>query len=218
MTHTGLPRVTLMEKKTPERASEKMPQIAPRESRRASTPSFQGRLNPTLELQRTTGNRALAGLLQAKLAMSGPGGSSERNIFLRQGEGGLTEERSPSGGGSERVRVSAPADAMRTAHPPPATLPTRPQLNAEVDRIFREFFPNAPKRLDPNDPTQADLVDTWLGIRDGILDQWTDIIFFSFFPNAPKKLDPSKPDDAQLIEFWGDIPSSDPRRCARQIG
>src|SRR5262249_56884707 len=95
MTHDGLRGVKLMEKKTPERASEKMPQIAPRESRRASTPSFQGRLNPTLELQRTTGNRALAGLLQAKLAMSGPGGSSERNIFLPQGESRLTTDRTP---------------------------------------------------------------------------------------------------------------------------
>lgn len=92
-----------------------------------------------------------------------------------------------------------------TVNPPSATLPTRPQLNAEVDRMFREFFPDAPKRLDPTDSKQADLVDTWLGVRDGILDQWTDRVFFSFFPNAPRKLDPSKSDDAQLIEFWGDI-------------
>jgi hypothetical protein len=100
----------------------------------------------------------------------------------------------------------APTDKAPTANPPPAgTLPTRKQLNAEVDRMFREFLPDAPKKLDPKDPKQADLVDTWLGIRDGILDQWTDKVFFSFFPNAPKKLDPSKSDDAQLIKFWSDI-------------
>ena len=89
--------------------------------------------------------------------------------------------------------------------PPSGTLPTPRQLNAEVDRRFREFFPDAPKRLDPNDPKQAKLVDTWLGLRDAILNEWTDRVFFSFFPHAPKRLDPNRSDDAPLIDFWTDI-------------
>jgi hypothetical protein len=107
-------------------------------------------------------------------------------------------------GGSGTVTLSD-IQAKVAPPPPPEPLPTRQQLNAEVDRMFREFFPDAPKQLDPNDPKQADLVETWLGVRDAILDQWTDRVFFSFFPNAPKKLDPNRPEDAQLIDFWTDI-------------
>lgn len=84
-------------------------------------------------------------------------------------------------------------------------LPTREQLDEEVDRSFREFFPDAPKRLDPDDPEQAELVSTWVGLRDGILNEWTDRVFFASFPYAPKKLDPSNSADAQLIDFWTDI-------------
>ena len=90
------------------------------------------------------------------------------------------------------TRSSIAGAAAQYANPPTTgTLPTREQLDEAVDRSFREFFPDAPKRLDPNDPEQADLVSTWVGLRDGILNEWTDRVFFAFFPNAPKKLDPS---------------------------
>jgi hypothetical protein len=86
-------------------------------------------------------------------------------------------------------------------------LPTSAQLNEEVDRSFRDSFPTAPERLDPHDPAQADLVTTWLSIRDGLLNDWTDKAFFSYFPDYPTadKLNPSDPADAQLIEYWNDI-------------
>lgn len=53
-------------------------QIARRESRPASAPSFQGGLHHILQLQRTIGNRAVGRLLQAKLAVSHPGDPYER--------------------------------------------------------------------------------------------------------------------------------------------
>ena len=149
-----------------------------RETNLASTESFQRGLHPIVQLQRMLGNRSVAQLIQAK-------------------------QLTPEG---KIVGLQRQLNKPPVAPTPPAgTLPTRQQLNAEVDLMFREFFPDAPKQLNPNDPKQADLVDTWLGVRDGILNQWTDKVFFSFFPNAPKRLDPNNTDDAQLIEFWGDI-------------
>jgi hypothetical protein len=53
-------------------------QSARRESHPASAPSLQGGLHPLLQLQRTIGNRAVARLLQAKLAVSHPGDPYER--------------------------------------------------------------------------------------------------------------------------------------------
>jgi hypothetical protein len=151
-------------------------------------PASLARLDAALALKRAVGNRATAMLLAT------------------QTDGGASEEESASVAGSERARVPPPADKVPVAIAPPArTLPTMQQLDAEVDRVFREFFPDAPKHLDPDDPKQTELVDTWFGIRDGILDEWTDQVFFSFFPRAPRKLDPNNPDDAQLIDFWTDM-------------
>ena len=84
------------------------------------------------------------------------------------------------------------------------TLPTRDQLNAEVDRLFFIDHPDAPQRLDPDDPSQASLVQAWIEIRDRILADWTDSVFYEFFPHAGR-LDPNNSDDAQLIEYWKDI-------------
>jgi hypothetical protein len=82
--------------------------------------------------------------------------------------------------------------------------PTREQLNAEVDRQFFEQHPEAPAKLDPKDPGQADLVAAWLGIRDTVVNDWTNKEFFEHFP-AAGKLDPNDPGDQQLIEYWLDI-------------
>src|SRR5580765_5752849 len=83
-------------------------------------------------------------------------------------------------------------------------LPTRDQLNAEVDRRFFEQYPDAPARLDPNDASQTAWVNAWLTIRDDVLNAWTNTVFFSFFP-AAGQLDPNNPGDATLIEYWTDI-------------
>jgi hypothetical protein len=134
------------------------------------------------------------------------GNSATARRLATQPDAGLLEGESASAAHSERARVPpATGKAQGPSAPPARTLPSRQQLNAEVDRVFREFFPNSPRQLDPDDPKQADLVDSWLGVRDGILDEWTDRVFFSFFPKAPRRLDPNNPDDAQLIDFWTDM-------------
>jgi hypothetical protein len=84
------------------------------------------------------------------------------------------------------------------------TLPTRDQLNAEVDRQFFIDHPTAPARLDPDDPSQAELVAAWIDIRDRVLAEWTDAVFYEFYPSAGK-LDPGNPDHAEMIEYWKDI-------------
>jgi hypothetical protein len=84
------------------------------------------------------------------------------------------------------------------------TIPTQAQLYEEVDRRFAAEYPNAPTRLDPDDPDQAPYVMEWLRIRDELSIQWTDYVFAEFYPNAGK-LDPSNPEHSTLIEYWTDI-------------
>jgi hypothetical protein len=83
-------------------------------------------------------------------------------------------------------------------------VPTRTELHAEVDRLFREQHPDAPKKLDPDDPGQASLVEAWLEIRDTVVNEWTNKVFYEHFP-AAGKLDPNDPGDEQLIGYWLDI-------------
>ena len=84
------------------------------------------------------------------------------------------------------------------------SVPTRAELNAEVDRQFHEQHPQAPAQLDPNDSSQASLVDAWIAIRDAVVNEWTDKVFYEHFP-ASGKLDPNNSADQQLIEYWLDI-------------
>jgi hypothetical protein len=83
-------------------------------------------------------------------------------------------------------------------------IPTQAQLYEEVDRRFAAEHPDAPQRLDPNDPNQHQWVQDWLHLRDKTLNEWTDHVFFEHFPNAGQ-LDPNNPDHADLIKYWNDI-------------
>jgi hypothetical protein len=83
-------------------------------------------------------------------------------------------------------------------------VPTRTELHAEVDRQFRERHPEAPEKLEKDDPGHASLVEAWLEIRDTVVNEWTDKVFFEYFPTAGK-LDPKDSGDKQLIEYWLDI-------------
>jgi hypothetical protein len=84
------------------------------------------------------------------------------------------------------------------------TVPTRTELLAETERLFREQQPDAPQQLDPKDPKQTEFVKAWLAIRDDVVNEWTNKVFFERFPNAGK-LDPNDPGDDQLIAYWRDI-------------
>jgi hypothetical protein len=83
-------------------------------------------------------------------------------------------------------------------------LPTRDELHDEVDRRFAEQFPDAPARLDNDDPGHAAWIEAWLGIRDEVLHDWVDEVFARWFPDAGR-LDPDNPGDGQLIDYWTDI-------------
>jgi hypothetical protein len=84
-------------------------------------------------------------------------------------------------------------------------LPSAEFVIGEVDREFALQHPEAPAQLDPNDPSQAELVQAWNEMYRDFLNRTVDSHFFRFFPNAPERLDPNNPDDAQLIEYWNDI-------------
>jgi hypothetical protein len=83
-------------------------------------------------------------------------------------------------------------------------IPTQAQLYEEVDRRFAAEHPDAPQRLDPDDPNQQQWVQQWLEIRDQTLNEWTDYVFYEYFPDA-HRLDPANPEDADLIAYWKDI-------------
>lgn len=83
-------------------------------------------------------------------------------------------------------------------------LATRDELHDEVDRRFGQQFPDAPERLDDDDPGHAAWIEAWLAIRDEVLHDWVDQVFARWFPDAGR-LDPDNPDDAQLIDYWTDI-------------
>ncbi len=85
------------------------------------------------------------------------------------------------------------------------TIPTQAQLHEEVDRVFRDQYPDAPERLDPDDPDQADLVRAWLEIRDEIVNRWTDEVYYEAYPDGPAPIDPQDPSHSPYVEYWLDI-------------
>jgi hypothetical protein len=87
-------------------------------------------------------------------------------------------------------------------------LPSREFLISEVDREFLLQHPEAPRQLDPNDPSQAHLRQQWNEMFTEFLNRMVDSHFFRFFPNAPEHLDPHDPEQSVLIEYWNDIHDS----------
>ena len=84
-------------------------------------------------------------------------------------------------------------------------LPTRDDLMKNVEARFRQRLPDAPARLDPNDPSHAEMIDIWWEVHHEVLSKMTDDAFFSFFPNAPDQLDPADSNQADLVAYWKDI-------------
>jgi hypothetical protein len=82
------------------------------------------------------------------------------------------------------------------------TFPTRSELQAEVDSEFFAQHPQAPRRLDPNDPSQAGLVEAWNELYKTKVYKWTDVIFRANNPWFSGQLSADGPDDAQLREQW----------------
>jgi hypothetical protein len=84
-------------------------------------------------------------------------------------------------------------------------LPSREFLISEVDREFALQHPEAPRRLNPNDPSQAHLVEQWNAMYHEFLSNMVDSHFFRFFPDAPRQLDPNDPSQATLVAYWNDL-------------
>jgi hypothetical protein len=84
-------------------------------------------------------------------------------------------------------------------------LPTHEELLTQVDVRFRELAPTAPAHLDPDDPSQAAMIQQWHQAHHEILSKLTDEVFFAHYPNAPAQLDPADPEHATYIEYWKDI-------------
>jgi len=87
-------------------------------------------------------------------------------------------------------------------------VPSREFLISEVDREFALQHPEAPRRLNANDPSQAHLVEQWNAMYHEFLSAMVDSHFFRFFPNAPRQLDPNDPSQSTLVEYWNDLRSA----------
>jgi hypothetical protein len=87
-----------------------------------------------------------------------------------------------------------------------AQVPTREEIYAEVDRLFRQDFPDAPARLS-NRREDEWYRDTWLAIRDKVLYSLTDHVFYEHAPDAPYPLDPNSDsdDDKRYVREWIEI-------------
>jgi hypothetical protein len=84
------------------------------------------------------------------------------------------------------------------------TLPTREQVQAEVDAAFSVEHPDAPKHLDPNNPAHAPFVAAWNQLFTLTVNFRADEVFTRFYPETPA-LDPHNPDHADLVRYWTDI-------------
>ncbi len=82
---------------------------------------------------------------------------------------------------------------------------TQEQLNHAVDQQFFQQHPDAPRKLDPHEPTHQHYVAEWNQIRDHTANQWSDHYLKQFYPDAPEHLDPNNPAHHQYIEYWNDI-------------
>ena len=84
-------------------------------------------------------------------------------------------------------------------------LPTRDELLAHVEFRFRELAPDAPIKLDPNDPAHQTMIRQWHQAHHEMLSKLTDEVFFWYYSRAPKPLDPANAEHATYIEYWKDI-------------
>jgi hypothetical protein len=84
-------------------------------------------------------------------------------------------------------------------------LPTRDELLAHVELRFYELAPDAPIKLDPNNPAHQTMIRQWHQAHHEMLSQLTDKVFFGYYPDAPKRLNPVDGDHATYIEYWNDI-------------
>jgi hypothetical protein len=84
-------------------------------------------------------------------------------------------------------------------------LPTRDELLAHVEFRFYELAPDAPVKLDPNNPAHQTMIRQWHQAHHEMLSKLTDEVFFGYYPDAPKHLDAADPDHDTYIEYWKDI-------------
>ena len=97
-------------------------------------------------------------------------------------------------------------------------LPTRDEMLSHVELRFRELTPDAPVRLDPNDPTHAAMIRQWHQAHREVLSKLTNEAFFGYYPQAPSWLDPANPEHATFIEYWKDIAEQIDGRPGRPLG
>lgn len=83
--------------------------------------------------------------------------------------------------------------------------PTRDDLYAEVNNVYRERLPTAPVRLSRAAPEHEWLRQQWLDMRDEVLNQWVNGLYWERYPDGPMTLDPENPDHNDYVNGWIEI-------------
>lgn len=82
--------------------------------------------------------------------------------------------------------------------------PTREQIYAEVDEMFRREHPMAlPLTRDGKD--DEPLRREWLSMRDWVLNEHVNRVYWEMYPDAPVKIDPDNPAHDQYERGWIEI-------------
>jgi hypothetical protein len=84
-------------------------------------------------------------------------------------------------------------------------IPTRDELFAEVDRTFRDWYPDAPRKLSRSGSHDAAYREAWLRIRDQTLESEVNRIYWERFPDGPMQIDPENPDHNHYVNGWLEI-------------
>jgi hypothetical protein len=83
-----------------------------------------------------------------------------------------------------------------------AEWPTREQIYARVDELFRMEYPDAPAQLSATDPGHANWREAWLRYRDVVVNDVVDRAYWDEHPDAPVQIDPNNPDHQRYQATW----------------
>lgn len=81
---------------------------------------------------------------------------------------------------------------------------SRTELYQRVDSMFHEAHPNAPERL-TRSSDHASWRESWIFLRDRLLDEEVNRVYWARHPDAPVKLDADSSEHEQWREAWRGI-------------
>ena len=82
---------------------------------------------------------------------------------------------------------------------------TKQELYDEVNRLFSEEHPDAPRQLSADAPAHAAWRESWLTWRDVVLSEEANRVYWELYPEAPIEIDPNNAAHQHWIAAWNEI-------------